>query len=60
MQIYPTDLTDNQWSKIEKIFDNRKRKHSLKEVLNVLFYISKSGIPWRMLSKEYPKSTPQT
>ena len=55
MQIYPTDLTDNQWSKIEKLFDNRKRKHSLRTVVNALFYITKSGIQWRMLPKEYPK-----
>jgi len=57
MQIYPTDLTDSQWAKIEKMFDikKRKRKHSLREVLNALFYITKSGIQWRMLPKEYPK-----
>jgi putative transposase len=55
MQVYPTDLTDSQWSKVEKIFDHRKRKHSLKEILNALFYITKSGIQWRMLPKEYPK-----
>jgi putative transposase len=55
MQIYPTDLTDSQWSKIEKLFDIRKRKHSLMEVVNALFYITKSGIQWRMLPKEYPK-----
>jgi len=55
MQIYPTDLTDSQWAKIEKIFDIRKRKHSLREVVNALLYITKSGIQWRMLPKEYPK-----
>jgi len=55
MQIYPTDLTDSQWAKIEKLFDNRKRKHSLKEIINALFYISKSGVQWRMLPKDYPK-----
>ena len=55
MRVYPTDLTDSQWSKVEKIFDNRKREHSLIEILNVLFYITKSGIQWRMLPKEYPK-----
>jgi len=55
MQIYPTDLIDSQWAKIEKIFDHRKRKHSLREILNALFYITKSGIQWRMLPKEYPK-----
>ena len=63
MQIYPTDtstllstsLTDSQWAKIENLFDNRKRKHSLREMVNALFYITKSGIQWRMLPKEYPK-----
>lgn len=55
MRIYPTDLTDSQWAKIEKLFDTRKRKHSLKEILNALFYITKSGIQWRMLPREYPK-----
>ena len=55
MQIYPTDLTDSQWAKVEKLFDNRKRKHSPREVINALFYITKSGIQWRMLPKEYPK-----
>src|SRR5215510_813770 len=55
MQIYPTDLTDSQWSKIDEIFDQRKRKHSLREILNALFYITKSGIQWRMLPGEYPK-----
>ena len=52
---YPTDLTDSQWAKIENLFENRKRKHSLKEIMNALLYITKSGIQWRMLPKEYPK-----
>jgi len=41
--------------KDRKLFDTRKRKHSLKEILNALFYITKSGIQWRMLPREYPK-----
>jgi putative transposase len=55
MQKYPTGLTDSQWAKIEKLFDSRKRKYSLREILNALLYITKSGIQWRMLPKEYPK-----
>jgi putative transposase len=58
MRIYPTDLTDSQWAKIANIFDNRKRQHSLRAVLNALFYITESGIQWRMLPKEYPKWQP--
>ena len=55
MQIYPTDLTDSQWAKIENLFDNRKRRHPLRAIINALFYITKSGIQWRMLPKEYPR-----
>ena len=55
MKIYPTDLTDSQWSKIEIFFTKRKRRHSLRKILNALLYITKSGIQWRLLPKEYPK-----
>lgn len=54
MQIYPTDLTDGQWSKIEIFFTKRKRKHSLREIINALLYIAKSGVQWRLLPREYP------
>ena len=33
MQVYPTDLTDSQWAKIENLFDNRKRKHQLRAII---------------------------
>ena len=55
MKIYPTDLTDSQWSKIEIFFTKRKRKHSLREILNALLYITKSGTQWRLLPNEYPQ-----
>ncbi|MDR2910512.1 MAG: transposase [Bacteroidales bacterium] len=55
MQVYPSDLTDRQWSKIENYFQIRKRKHSLRVIVNATLYIAKSGIQWRMLPKEYPK-----
>ena len=54
MKIYPTDLTDSQWSKIAKFFTTRKRKHSLREIVNALLYIAKSGVQWRMLPITYP------
>ena len=55
MKKYPTDLTDSQWVKIEKFFKKRKRKHSLREIVNALLYIVKTGIQWRMLPRCYPK-----
>ena len=53
MRLYPTDLTDSQWAKIlvlctkyavENKFDNRKRQHSLREIMNGLLYLTKGGI----------------
>ena len=55
MRIYPTDLTDYQWSKIIKFFKLRKRKHPLRSIFNGLLYITKTGVQWRMLPKEYPQ-----
>ena len=54
MKIYPTDLTDSQWLKIEKFFTKRKRKHSLRKIVDALLYITKSGVQWRMLPRSYP------
>lgn len=54
MQIYQTDLTDSQWSKIAVFFIKRKRKHSLREIINALLYIAKTGVQWRLLPHEYP------
>ena len=55
MKTYPTDLTESQWQFIENIVDpnQRKRKYSLHEIMNALFYIAKSGTQWRMLPKDF-------
>lgn len=47
---YSTDLTDKQWQVIEKLVDKqvRKRKHSLRSILNGIFYLVKTGCQWRM------------
>lgn len=55
MKKHATDLTDSQWAKIEKFFTQRKRKHSLREIIDALLYIVKTGIQWRMLPHNYPK-----
>lgn len=55
-KIYPTDLTDTQWNTIVHLLDDsRKRKHSLHEIWNAIFYLLKTGCQWRMLPREYPK-----
>jgi putative transposase len=35
--------------------DNRKRKHSLRDIFNAIFYLLKTGCQWRMLPNCFPK-----
>ena len=53
---YPTNLTEKQWQILEKIVDptNRKRKNPLREVMNAMLYLIKTGCQWRMLPKDFP------
>jgi len=53
---YPTNLSDSQWSAILVILgDKRKRKHSLREIFDAVFYMVKTGCQWRMLPNDFPK-----
>lgn len=53
---YPTDLTDTQWEVVKPLLPNadRKRKHSLREITNALFYQSRAGGSWRLLPHDFP------
>ncbi len=49
------EFTDSQWQVIEKILnDQRKRKHSLRAIVNAIFFINNTGIQWRNLDSKYP------
>ena len=53
--MYETDLTDSQWQVIQEILpDTRRRKHSLRLIVNALLYLTKSGCQWRLLPHEFP------
>ncbi|GHT34554.1 hypothetical protein AGMMS49574_22210 [Bacteroidia bacterium] len=53
---YPTNMSDSQWSAILVILkDKRKRKHSLREIFDAIFYMLKTGCQWRMLPHDFPK-----
>jgi putative transposase len=55
MNKYPTSLTDNQWKTILSILqDKRKRKYSLRIILDAIFYLVKTGCQWRMLPMCFP------
>jgi putative transposase len=56
---YPTDLSDAEWAYLKGHLptpenDGRPRLHSLREILNAIFYIVKSGCPWRLLPHDFP------
>ena len=54
MKNYPTNLTENQWQVITKIYvDDRKRKHDMCGIFNAIFYLLKTGCQWRMLPSEF-------
>ena len=55
MSNYPTNLTEKQWQVIKNIVEpqERSRKNSLREILNGVFYINKSGCQWRMLPSDF-------
>lgn len=56
---YATDLSDAEWECLEPYIPppkkrGRPRSHSVRELLDAVFYILKSGCPWRMLPREFP------
>jgi putative transposase len=59
---YPSDLTDEQWAVIEPLIPvfsvGRPREVEMREVLNAIFYLNRSGCQWDMLPHDLPpKST---
>jgi putative transposase len=56
---YQTDLSDAEWSCIEPHLPTprapgRPRLHTLREVLDAIFYILRSGCAWRLLPNDFP------
>src|SRR5918911_419053 len=59
---YPTDLTDAQWTLLEPLLPppkraqgaGRPRSVSLRQVINGLLYLERTGCQWRLLPREVP------
>ena len=58
---YPSDLTDAQWCNIEDLFPRperpkagRPRTYPVREIVNAVFYLARSGCAWRMLPHDFP------
>jgi putative transposase len=59
---YPSDLNDEQWVILEPLIPvnqvGRPREVDMREVLNAIFYLTRSGCQWDMLPHDLPaKST---
>jgi transposase len=60
---YPSDLSDEQWGLVECLLPQwprrswrggRERSTDLREVVNAILYVVKTGIPWRYLPADFP------
>jgi transposase len=56
---YPTDMTDEEWSVIEPLLSaparkGRPRKMNLREVINAVRYLVRTGCGWEMLPINFP------
>src|SRR5436190_2218021 len=59
---YPSDVTDAQWRLIERLIPvypgGRPRKTNLRDVVDAILYVLRTGCQWRYLPKDFPpKST---
>jgi putative transposase len=53
---YPSNVSDSQWQVIKKyLAPERKRAHDLREILNGILYLVKTGCQWRYLPSDFPK-----
>jgi putative transposase len=62
---YPSDLTDEQWTILAPLMPvahsprgGRPREVDMREVVNTILYLNRSGCQWDMLPHDWlPKST---
>jgi len=61
---YPSDITDKQWLQIKPLIPTaknndknggRERTTDMREVLDTIFYLLRSGCSWRMLPHDFPQ-----
>ena len=59
---YQTDVTDKEWDVIEPHLPaanitGRPRAWPMREIINGIFYVMRSGCPWRLLPSDLPPWT---
>ncbi len=56
---YPSDLTDDEWSLVERMIPpakrgGRRREVDVREILNGIMYVLSTGCQWRYIPKDLP------
>ncbi|GAA4980913.1 hypothetical protein GCM10025734_00980 [Kitasatospora paranensis] len=64
---YPSDLSDARWALVEPTLTAWRRarteralafgrppEHELRDLLDAILYVDRTGIPWRYLPHDYP------
>src|SRR5205814_9820746 len=56
---YPSDITDNEWRILEPLIPPAKpgghpRTTEMREVINAILYLNRTGSQWRALPHEFP------
>ena len=56
---YPSNLSDTEWDCLQRFLPPRSpharlRRHSLRSVFDALFYLLRTGCPWRYLPGNFP------
>jgi len=61
---YPSDMTDDEWARLEPLIPpakpgGRPRQTNMREALDAIFYLLRTGCPWRYLPRDGfpPRST---
>jgi putative transposase len=61
---YPSDLTDAEWERLSPLIPaakpgGRPRKTEMRQAMNAIFYLLRTGCPWRYLPRDGfpPRST---
>lgn len=58
-QAYPSDLKDQEWEKIAPFFEEntgkgRPQEWPIREIINAILYLLRTGCQWRMLPHDVP------
>lgn len=56
--MYNSDITDKEWEILAPFVGQgkmgRPRKHEIRDIINAIRYVMKSGCQWRLLPKDFP------